>query len=64
MSWIQTVSRDVNRLLQDSRNKIESHQEDTASLLYGYLQEEKTRQNARIISDISAKNYTVEEKSS
>jgi U4/U6.U5 tri-snRNP-associated protein 1 len=30
----------------------------------GYIEQEKSRQNARFVSDISAKNYTVEEKSS
>ncbi|CAF3360470.1 unnamed protein product [Rotaria socialis] len=30
----------------------------------GYIEQEKHRQNARFISDISAKNYTVEEKNS
>jgi len=30
----------------------------------GYIEQEKNRQNARFVSDISAKNYTVEEKSS
>jgi hypothetical protein len=33
-------------------------------ILIGYIEQEKTRQNARFVSDISAKNYTVEEKSS
>jgi U4/U6.U5 tri-snRNP-associated protein 1 len=30
----------------------------------GYIEQEKTRRNARFVSDISAKHYTVEEKSS
>ncbi|CAF0871111.1 unnamed protein product [Adineta steineri] len=30
----------------------------------GYIEQEKNRQNARFVSDISAKNYTVEEKNS
>jgi hypothetical protein len=33
-------------------------------VLIGYIDQEKSRQNARFVSDISAKNYTVEEKSS
>ena len=33
-------------------------------LCLGYIKQEKSRQNARFVSDISAKNYTVEEKNS
>lgn len=33
-------------------------------IIIGYIEQEKTRQNARFISDISAKNFTVEEKNS
>ncbi|CAF2325116.1 unnamed protein product [Rotaria sp. Silwood2] len=34
------------------------------ALQKGYIEQEKTRQNARFVSDISAKHYTIEEKSS
>ncbi|CAF0730011.1 unnamed protein product [Adineta ricciae] len=34
------------------------------ALQKGYIEQDKNRQNARIISDISAKNFTVEEKNS
>jgi len=32
------------------------------ALQKGYIEQEKTRQNARFVSDISAKNFTIEEK--
>ncbi|CAF0787426.1 unnamed protein product [Rotaria sp. Silwood1] len=34
------------------------------ALQKGYIEQEKTRQNARFVSDISAKHYTIEEKNS
>ena len=50
--------------MQKGLSRLRSMLAAFCSLCLGYIKQEKSRQNARFVSDISAKNYMVEEKNS